>query len=79
MDNAAKLKETVKPMIGQYPRIVLDLSGVDFVDSAGLGMLVSLKGAASATDNCTLELMNLSPRLKELLIATKLSKLFNFG
>ena len=78
MDNAADLKQTLKPMIGQYRRIVLNLSGVDFLDSAGLGMLVSLKSAAAATDQCNLELTNLSPRVKELLETTKLSKLFNF-
>jgi hypothetical protein len=41
-------------------------------------MLVSLKGTAASTDRCSLELTNLSPRLKELLETTKLSQLFNF-
>jgi anti-anti-sigma factor len=78
MDTAPELKQTVKPMIGQYRRIVLDLNDVGFLDSAGLGMLVSLKGAAASAEQCSLELTNLSPRLKELLETTKLSQLFNF-
>ena len=79
MDTAPELKELVKPMIPKYRRIVLDLHDVPFVDSAGLGALVSLKSAANATDNkCSLELTNLSPQLKELLQTTMLSKLFVF-
>lgn len=79
MDTAPELKELVKPMIPKYQRIILDLHDVPFLDSAGLGMLVSLKSAATASENkCSLQLTNLSAQLKELLETTLLSKLFVF-
>jgi anti-sigma B factor antagonist len=50
MVSAPELRDVVKEAIGNgRPRIVLDLSGVSFVDSSGLGSLVGcLKNAREA-------------------------------
>jgi anti-anti-sigma factor len=57
-------------------RIALDLSGVTFIDSTGLGALLSVWTAAQrrAVD---LEITNLSPRVEKLVNLTKLDQVFN--
>jgi len=57
-------------------RIVLDLSKVTFIDSTGLGALLSVWTAAQrrAVD---LEITNLSPRVEKLVNLTKLDQVFN--
>ena len=42
LTNNDKLERAVRDLIGEGKRIVLDLMDVDFVDSAGLGSLVSI-------------------------------------
>lgn len=74
-DTAQELKQLVKPMIPKCRRIILDLSDVNFVDSSGLGTLVGLKVSAAAAAYCSLEFVNLTPRVKELFHLTKLSEL----
>ncbi len=75
-ETAPELKQLVKPMIPKCRRIVLDLSDVNYVDSSGLGTLVGLKVSAAAAAYCTLEFINLSPRVKELFHLTKLNQAF---
>ena len=56
-------------------RIVLDLSGVDYIDSAGLGSLVA--GAATVRRaGGELKLANLTERVRGLMQITRLSTLF---
>ena len=69
-----ELKELVKPMIPKVRRIILDLSDVSFIDSSGLGTLVGLKVSAASAAYCSLEVINFSPLVKELLQTTKLSQ-----
>ena len=73
---ANELKELVKPMIPKVRRIILDLNDVSFIDSSGLGTLVGLKVSAASAAYTSLELINFSPLVKELLHTTKLSDLF---
>ncbi len=75
-ETAGDLKQLIKPMIPKCRRIVLDLTDVSFVDSSGLGTLVGLKVSAGAAAYCTLEFINFSPHVKELLKITKLNQLF---
>jgi anti-sigma B factor antagonist len=76
-ETAGQLKEVVKPLIPLGGRIVLDLSDVGYMDSSGLGSLVGLKVSALREGYCKLELVNLSPRVKELLRLSNLSQLFS--
>ncbi|HEV3279142.1 MAG TPA: STAS domain-containing protein [Terriglobia bacterium] len=58
-----------------HTRIVLDLAGVDYIDSAGLGTLVG--GAASVRKaGGELKLANLTSRVRDLIQITRLSTLF---
>ena len=74
---AGELRETVKPLIPQGGTIVIDLTDVNFMDSMGLGTLVGLKVSAINEGYCTLTLVNLTPRIQELLRLTHLTGLFS--
>ena len=74
-ETAGELKQLVKPMIPKCRRIVVDLTDVKYVDSSGLGTLVGLKVSAAAAAYCSLEFINFSPHVKELLQLTKLGQL----
>ena len=56
-------------------RVVLDLSDVTYVDSTGLGALVSIYMAANRA-NCILELANPKQRVRDLFRITKLASIF---
>lgn len=73
---AGEVKDMVKPLIPQGGTIVIDLSDVTFLDSLGLGTLVGLKVSAINEGYCMLKLVNLTPRVQELLKLTNLTKLF---
>lgn len=75
-DTAVQLKELVKPLIPQGGRILIDLGDVQHMDSSGLGTLVGLKASALNAGYCRLELVNLTPRIADLLRITKLTQLF---
>jgi anti-sigma B factor antagonist len=75
-ETAAQLKEAVKPLIPAGGRILIDLTDVQHIDSSGLGTLVGLKVSAVNAGYCRLELVNLSPRVADLLRLTKLTQLF---
>ncbi len=73
---AGQIKEVVKPLIPLGGHIVLDLTDVSYLDSSALGTLVGLKVSALKEGYCKLELVNLSPRVKELLSLSNLTQLF---
>jgi anti-sigma B factor antagonist len=70
-----ELREVVKPLIPQGGTIRIDLTDVSFMDSMGLGTLVGLKVSALNEGYCTLTLVNLTPRIQELLRLTHLTSL----
>lgn len=74
---AGELREMVKPMIPQGGTILIDLTDVSYMDSMGLGTLVGLKVSAVNEGYCTLTLVNLTPKIKELLRLTHLTSLFS--
>ncbi len=76
-ETSGQLKDVVKPLIPLGGRIVLDLTDVGYMDSSGLGALVGLKVSALREGYCKLELLNLSPRVKELLRLSNLTQLFS--
>ena len=72
-----EIKKLVKPLIDAGgKKIVIDCGDLQHVDSSGLGTLVGLKVSAINKGLVKLEMVNLSPRVKELLKLTNLSDLF---
>jgi anti-sigma B factor antagonist len=69
------LQSTVRSTISKGSTIVLDLSNVTYVDSSGLGSLVSL-WVTSKRDGWELKFISLSDRVKELFHITGMDKLF---
>lgn len=55
--------------------ITLDLTEIDYIDSAGFTALLSL-GKAARNANCTFQLYNVSPDLQKLLNLLKLGRVF---
>ncbi len=76
-ETAGQIKEAVKPLIPAGGRIKLDLTDLNYMDSSGLGTLVGLKVSALREGYCRLELVNLSPRVAELLRLSNLTQLFS--
>jgi anti-anti-sigma factor len=74
-DDSAAFKEQVKGLILQSKRLILDLSAVTYMDSSGLGGVVSVYVAAKKV-GCDLHLINLSTRVRELLGLTNLLSVF---
>ena len=58
-----------------YPVVILDLTDLGHMDSSGLGTLVALYISAKGA-NCQLQLVNLSPRIRELLSLTNVLSVF---
>ena len=69
------IRETVKPLIADGGKIIVDVGDVQFIDSMGLGALVGLKVSAIGAGYCTLQFENLSKRVQELVHMTKLTDL----
>src|SRR5580658_1559368 len=76
-ENADEIKDLVKPLIPLGGRIVLDFSDLNYLDSSGLGALVGLKATAIKQGLCRLELVNMTPRILELLRITSLTNMFS--
>ncbi len=74
---SGELRDAVKPLIPQGGSIVIDLTDVTYIDSMGLGTLVALKASAINEGYCTLTLVNVAPRIQELLRLTHLTSLFS--
>lgn len=74
-EETAALRDEVKRSLEQERHVVLNLTGVSYVDSGGLGTLVALHSAAKASGS-TLKLANPTRRVKDLLQVTKLATVF---
>jgi anti-sigma B factor antagonist len=72
---SATLQSAVRPLIPQSRRLVLDLTDVTYLDSSGLGALVSIYVSARRQE-CELKLINLNERLKQLFRITQMAKIF---
>jgi anti-sigma B factor antagonist len=71
------LREKVKSLLAEgKQKLVLDMSNVTLIDSAGLGTLVGLHQSAS-TRGASLRLCNLGAKFKELLQMTRLLTVFD--
>jgi anti-sigma B factor antagonist len=74
-EESAFLRDSVKKLLAQSPRIVLSLYDVSQVDSGGLGTLVSLYTTARNAGG-SLKLARLNQRIGDLLQITKLVTIF---
>ena len=75
-EESADLRDTVKMVISQSKRVVLNLSGVTYIDSGGLGTLVALYTTAR-NNGGAIKLANLTQRVGDLLQVTKLVTIFD--
>ena len=76
VETSSMFKHEVKSLAPNHKQIQADLSGVNFVDSSGLGaVLASFMSAKSA--GCELKLINVQPQVRDLLDMTRLSAVFD--
>ena len=75
-EGATTLRETLREMAGAgHRKILLNLSGLTYLDSSGIGVLVSSFATLANLDGA-LKLAKLSSRVKDLLLITKLYTVF---
>ena len=73
---SGKLRETVHNLLDSgVTRVLLNLGDVTYVDSSGLGELVSAYTTARGR-GCTVKLLNVQAKLQDLLQITKLYTVF---
>jgi anti-sigma B factor antagonist len=71
------LKDTINSLLQQgHRKLLLDLGDVSYVDSAGLGQLVQVH-ATTTRQGGSLKLLNVTKRLRDLLVVTKLLVVFD--
>ena len=74
-DEGAALRERGRNILAGTAKIVVNLNGVDYIDSGGLGILVGLLVSARNRGG-ELKLVSPKQRIKELLRRTSLDKIF---
>jgi anti-sigma B factor antagonist len=74
-EESALLRDTLKKLITENSQIVLNLAGVSYIDSGGLGTLVALYTTAHNAGGAV-KLANLTQRVGDLLQVTKLLTVF---
>ena len=74
---SGRLKEEVSNVLAEgHKSIILELGGVTYIDSSGLGEIVSCHTSASRQD-ASIKLANVGKRSKDLLVLTKLIMVFS--
>jgi anti-sigma B factor antagonist len=74
-EESASLRDMIKKLVVESPRIVLNMQEVNYIDSGGLGTLVSLYTSARNAGGA-IKLARLSQRVSDLLQITKLLTIF---
>jgi anti-sigma B factor antagonist len=74
-EEASILRDNLKRILGSTRQIVLNLSGVSYIDSGGLGTLVGVYSSARA-GVADIKLTGLGQRLRDVLQITKLVTVF---
>ncbi len=72
---AAALPGEIAELTPQIRRVVIDLSGVEVIDAAGLGALISVALTAQA-NQCSVKLAAPGNLIRQLLELTKLTSVF---
>ena len=73
LEGATQFRAEVKNLTLQHKLLLADLSGVDFVDSSGLGSVLGTYIYARS-GGCNLKLINAHPRVRDLLNITHLNQ-----
>jgi len=74
-DESAGMRDTLKRALTSSKHLILDLSGVTYIDSTGLGTLVGVYASARG-GGADIKLAGLNQRLRDLLQITKLVTVF---
>jgi anti-sigma B factor antagonist len=74
-EEATALRENLKRILNSSRQIVLNLAGVSYIDSGGLGTLVGVYSSARAA-GAEIKLSGLGQRLRDVLQITKLVTVF---
>lgn len=74
-DEANALRDTLKKQLDSTRQILLNLSGVTYIDSGGLGTLVGVYSSARAA-GADIKLTGLGQKLRDVLQVTKLVTVF---
>lgn len=74
-EEATELRETLKKLLASTRKLIMNLSGVSYIDSGGLGTLVGVYSSARAS-GADIKLTGLGQRLKDVLQITKLVTVF---
>jgi anti-sigma B factor antagonist len=74
-EEATALRDSLKEALRKTPQVVLNLSGVTYIDSGGLGTLVGVYSSARAA-GADIKLTGLGQRLRDVLQITKLATVF---
>jgi len=74
-EESATLRDIVKKLLSENPNVVMNLREVNYIDSGGLGTLVSLYTSARSAGGAV-KLASLSQRVGDLLQVTKLLTIF---
>ena len=76
-DASAVVRDVINDLLGKgNKKVLLNLGGVDYIDSSGIGLLVS-SFTTVRSQGGELKLVNLSKRIGDLLKITKLYSLFD--
>jgi anti-sigma B factor antagonist len=74
-DEATALRDSLKKLLAGSKQLVLNLAGVSYIDSGGLGTLVGVYSSARAS-GADIKLTGLGQRLRDVLAITKLATVF---
>jgi anti-sigma B factor antagonist len=75
-DEATAFSQEIAELFPRTRQLVVELSGLDTIDSAGLGELVVVHMWAKAS-GCSLKLAGASPRIRQLFELTNLLSVFD--
>lgn len=76
-EGSVALRTTIRRLLEEgKKKILLNLAGVGYIDSSGIGELVS-SYTAIGKENGQLKLLSLTQKLKDLLVITKLLTVFD--
>ncbi|MCA1643389.1 MAG: STAS domain-containing protein [Acidobacteria bacterium] len=77
-EGSVSLRGAIKRLVEEgKTKILLNLANVGYIDSSGIGELVSSFTTVQRTEGGQLKLLNLSSKIRELMVITKLHTVFD--